>query len=277
VLWANPAGFEKALGDAIERTRSLGATHVIVDAGVVGAGGRLEAVWFPNRVLPVKADILTRLTWQIRTRAGVQVVVALPVQAAHAVTGGEEGVLQLFEDLGISTLADALLLDQAPALASIPASASSSGLPWAIRQVRNSLNPSQLPAPDFLAFRAFMAFESIRPGRRLFLMAQLVGQAPSAVADLTLVEAPSSTKPFRQLVDDLGTAGWLAPPFRYLSGVVIHGEKPPSADALSSNVRLFQRRGGVAFGWEPDDPVTDEPKAAAVAPSVSAARFPIRF
>jgi hypothetical protein len=128
-----------------------------------------------------------------------------------------------------------------------------------------------------LALRAFFAFERVAPGRRLLLLANSIGGSPSAVADATLIEAPPSQKPFREIVDRLQAASWLTAPNRYHSGVWIKSEKPPSAAALSANVRLFQRRGGVAFGWESDDPAADEPKAALAAPHVSAGGFPVRF
>jgi poly-beta-1,6-N-acetyl-D-glucosamine N-deacetylase len=278
VLWAaGPERFEKSLGSAIERVRALGATAVVVDAAIRGTSGRLEGVWFPNRMLPMKADLLSRIVWQMRTRARVSVAVSLPVSAARATVGDDDGVMRLFEDLGYSALADALLLDPAPALAAVPAEDFSNRSPWEVRRKRSSLDISAIPAADALALRAFFAFERVRQESRLFLLAQSIGASPSGVADLTLVEGPLAAKPFSQLVDRLAAAGWLAPTHRYSSGIWIQGEKPPSAAALSTDVRLFERRGGIAFGWEQDDPVADEPKADRAAPAVSSAQFPLRF
>jgi peptidoglycan/xylan/chitin deacetylase (PgdA/CDA1 family) len=272
-----PAAFEKALGAAIERVRTLGATTVIVDAAIRGQSGRLEAVWFPNSVLPIKADVLSRIVWQMRTRARVQVAVSLPVSTARAAAGNDAAVMRLFEELGYSVLADGLLVDQAPALAAIPDGPPESTMPWDIRRKRNALDLSSLPAGDTLALRAFFAFERVEPGRRLWLLSQSIGGSPSGVADATLIEAPAAEKTFRQTVDRIQAAGWLTEPNRYRSGVWIKADKPPSAAVLSADVRLFQRRGGVAFGWEPDDSAADEPKAALAAPHVSAGDFPVRF
>jgi len=271
----DPNTFEKALGGAIERLRVLGATSVVVDAAIVGPSGRLET-WFPNRVLPVKADVLSRIVWQLRTRASVEVAVSLPVAAARANVGDDASVLRLFEDLGNSALADAVLIDNAPTLTTIPVERSAvTGSRWEVRRRRRALDLARLPAGDALALHAFLSFESVRPACRLFLVGQSPGETPSAVADLTLIQTPPAAKPFGQLVERLKVAGWFAPDLRYRSGVWIRAEKPPSAAELSRDVRLFQRRGGVAFGWEPDDPIADEPKAAQAAPSVSAARFPL--
>jgi hypothetical protein len=272
----DPIAFEKALGASIERLRVLGATSVVVDATVASPSGRLET-WFPNRVVPTKADVLSRIVWQLRTRASVEVAVSLPVAAARASVNDDASVLRLFEDLGYSAMADALLVDNAPALAAIPVERSSvNGSRWEVRRRRNAVDPARLPAADALALRAFLSFERVRPTCRLFLVAQAPGETPSTAADLTLVQTSPAAKPFGQLVERLKVAGWFAPDLRYRSGVWIRAESPPSAAELSRDVRLFQRRGGVAFGWEPDNPIADEPKAAQAAPSVSVARFPLR-
>ena len=134
---------------------------------------------------------------------------------------------------------------------------------------------SHLSPTDALALQAFFAFERVRPEDRLYVLSPTVGNAPSGLADLTLVEAPLDLKPFREVVDNLVDKKWLGPDRRYSCGILIRDQNPPSAAALSAAVRLFQRRGGVAFGWEQDNPIADEPKAALAAPSVSAARFPV--
>jgi peptidoglycan/xylan/chitin deacetylase (PgdA/CDA1 family) len=269
------AAFETNLGATIERLRTLGATTVVVDAAWGGSQGRLEGAWFPNRVLPMKSDVLSRIVWQLRTRAGVNIAVSLPVSDARAALGNDDAVVRLFEDLGYSAIADALLLDHVQALAAFRTDDSSHAARWDVRRRRNSLDKSRLPASDDLALRAFVAFEHVRPGTRLFLLTPTVGDSPSAIADLTLVETPLAVKPFGEIVNRLVAGGWMQPNRRYSSGVWVLGEKPPSASALSTDARLFQRRGGVAFGWDRDDPLADEPKAALAAPAVSAATFPI--
>jgi biofilm PGA synthesis lipoprotein PgaB len=110
----NPAAFEKALGEAIERVRVLGSTMVVVDAATCGPQNRLETAWFPNRVVPMKADVLSRIVWQMRTRGHVEVAVLLPFSAARATAGDNESLVGLFADLGANVLADALFIDGAP-------------------------------------------------------------------------------------------------------------------------------------------------------------------
>jgi len=271
----DPSDFDRVLGTVIERLRTLGATTVVVDAAEEGPRGRLAAAWFPNRAIPVRLDVLSRVVWQLRTRAGVRVVLSLPVSAARNTVADDSAVLRLFEDLGDSASADGLLLDDTPALAAIALDRSAGASRWEVRRRRSALDVSRLPPADGLALRAFRAFERARPAARLVLLTPTIAEGPSAVADLTLVEAPLSAKPFASVVNRLSAAGWLQPGHRYSAGVWIRGEKPPLATALAADVRVFQRRGGVAFGWEQDDPLADEPKAALAAPAVSAAVFPL--
>ncbi|MEC9482486.1 MAG: poly-beta-1,6-N-acetyl-D-glucosamine N-deacetylase PgaB, partial [Halomonas sp.] len=43
--------------------------------------GVAEALYFPNRHLPMKADLFNRVAWQLKKRAGVQVYAWMPVMA----------------------------------------------------------------------------------------------------------------------------------------------------------------------------------------------------
>ena len=65
--------FEASLGRAIERLRELGATAVAIDPFARDAAGVAVAAWFPTTLLPVRADVLSRIAWQMHTRAGVDV------------------------------------------------------------------------------------------------------------------------------------------------------------------------------------------------------------
>ncbi|MCR3977907.1 poly-beta-1,6-N-acetyl-D-glucosamine N-deacetylase PgaB, partial [Aeromonas veronii] len=97
--------------------------------------GVAEALYFPNRHMPVKADLFNRVSWQLKTRAGVKVFAWMPVMAYdmgpyHAyVTDSRTGapvkgqylrlspwdpasrqlLLDIYEDLGFYTKFDGLL------------------------------------------------------------------------------------------------------------------------------------------------------------------------
>jgi hypothetical protein len=103
---ATPAAQEQRLGVVIDRVAALKPGAVVLTAtSAPDAAGRRGA-YFPNGVLPVRADLFGRAAWQIRTRAGVQVFADLPLEAA----GVGEPALSLYDSLAKSVPFDGLVL-----------------------------------------------------------------------------------------------------------------------------------------------------------------------
>jgi hypothetical protein len=270
------AGTNERLGHAIERLRTLGATAVVFDAAVIGADGRIEATWFPNRELPMRADILSRLSWQCQSRAGTIVALRLPSSAALATLGSAAKVRALFDDLGAQVSAGEMFIDDAPALALVPGG--HSGAPWETRAARDSMRRENLPASAALALSTFKAVEYYRPWLRLALVGpDAPTTGPSGLADVTLVPVAANARAVDRLTSRLRGLGWLAPNFARRGGLWFVGTQPPLERDLNGATRLFQRRGGTAIGWAMDDPIGDRPNAKAVEPTVSGATFPVKF
>lgn len=77
---ADPAQQAKNLDALIERVYQIKPSHVFLQAFADPDGnGAADALYFPNRHLPVRADIYARVAWQLRTRTGVTVFAWLPV------------------------------------------------------------------------------------------------------------------------------------------------------------------------------------------------------
>jgi len=78
----NPAQQEKNLGRLIERIKQLEINTVYLQAFADPDGdGSAAALYFPNRHLPMRADLFDRAAQQLHTRAGVKVYAWLPVLA----------------------------------------------------------------------------------------------------------------------------------------------------------------------------------------------------
>src|ERR1700761_5060594 len=78
----DPQQQEKNLSALIERIKRLRPTQVWLQAYADPDGdGVADAVYFPNRHLPMRADLFSRVSWQLRTRAGVRVYAWMPVLA----------------------------------------------------------------------------------------------------------------------------------------------------------------------------------------------------
>lgn len=71
---------EDNLGRLLERVKAMGASTVYLQAFADPEGvGVARALYFPNRHLPMRADLFNRVAWQLHTRAGVQVYAWMPV------------------------------------------------------------------------------------------------------------------------------------------------------------------------------------------------------
>ncbi len=76
----DPAQTERNLDTLVQRVRDIGPSHVFLQAFADPDGnGAADAVYFPNRYLPMRADLFNRVAWQLRTRAGVRVLAWMPV------------------------------------------------------------------------------------------------------------------------------------------------------------------------------------------------------
>jgi biofilm PGA synthesis lipoprotein PgaB len=68
------------LNKLIQRMADMGANTVFLQAFADPKGdGLVHSLYFPNRHLPVRADIFDRVAWQLRTRAHVKVYAWMPV------------------------------------------------------------------------------------------------------------------------------------------------------------------------------------------------------
>ncbi|MBV5348279.1 poly-beta-1,6-N-acetyl-D-glucosamine N-deacetylase PgaB, partial [bacterium] len=74
---------EKNLGDLLERIKNLGVNTVYLQAFAdPDANGAADYVYFPNRNIPMRADLFNRVAWQISTRTQVKRIYAwMPMMA----------------------------------------------------------------------------------------------------------------------------------------------------------------------------------------------------
>jgi len=273
-LWRpDPAETERLLGAAIERVRILGATAIVIDAVEPGPDGSPVA-WFPTKALPVRADIYLRFAWQFQTRAGVRVWARLPADALELGDAELEGICR---DFGIFTSVDGLLVEQVSAL--VGPGDVGSGARWEVASARRAIDAAQLPRRERRVLTCFRAVQRELPGLQLALLSTDTPdpRGPGAAADITFVRTAPDPGEAGRAIDAMLRAGWLSPRLARRVGLWLESDRPPGDRDLMAITRRFQREGGVAVGWSSDDPVTDRPAAAEVAPAVSANLFPPKF
>ncbi|WP_410482491.1 poly-beta-1,6-N-acetyl-D-glucosamine N-deacetylase PgaB [Ralstonia flatus] len=76
----DPKQQEANLGKLIDRIKDLAPRVVYLQAFADPKGnGAVDAVYFPNRHMPMRADLFSRVSWQLKTRAKVEVYAWLPM------------------------------------------------------------------------------------------------------------------------------------------------------------------------------------------------------
>ena len=77
------------LSQLLDRIKALQINTVFLQAYADPDGdGVADQLYFPNRHLPVRADLFNRVAWQLKTRAGVDVFAWLPI-LSYTLEGGE--------------------------------------------------------------------------------------------------------------------------------------------------------------------------------------------
>ncbi|MFA5487865.1 MAG: poly-beta-1,6-N-acetyl-D-glucosamine N-deacetylase PgaB [Candidimonas sp.] len=78
----DPAQMDRNLGALVQRIADLKISTVFLQAYADPQGdGLARSVYFPNRVLPMRADLFNRAAWQLMNRAFVKVYAWMPVLA----------------------------------------------------------------------------------------------------------------------------------------------------------------------------------------------------
>jgi peptidoglycan/xylan/chitin deacetylase (PgdA/CDA1 family) len=257
---------DEALGRIIEGLRALGTNTVVIDANVAlpSPGAPLTAVYFPNRLVPLRLDLLSRATWQIRTRAGSDVFLRLPIDSAVA-TVGEAGVPTLFTDMMRHAASDGVAID-APAQ---PGARIAVDLPGDIRARRARLDPASLDARTRLALTAYRAASTIDPRQRLMLVMN-EPSGPPDWADIGLMPPTQDAAGTGALARRLRTDGWLQPEVTGRVAFTLPSDPSRQVEAL----RATQRHGASAFALCPQTPAL--PPAPALSAAFSASTYPYK-
>jgi biofilm PGA synthesis lipoprotein PgaB len=68
----DPIAQDQRIGELVERIFQMQVNMVFVNATAdLNGDGQVDALYFPNRHLPMRADLLNRVAWQLRTRGTV--------------------------------------------------------------------------------------------------------------------------------------------------------------------------------------------------------------
>ena len=259
------AAQDEALGQLIEDLRKLGANIVMIYAyaALPSPTAPLGDVFFPTSLRPLRADLLSRVSWQLRTRAGVEVYTHLPIDPSVAAVGADH-VAALYADMAKYTVTDGISFD----LETMPGRpVAVLSLPGEIRARRAALDLSAFTGHDRLLLEAFRATAEIDPRQRL--MVTLDGpERPPEWADIGLLPQASNVAEMADLAKQLRDEGWFRPDTAGRVAFSLPAEPRLQVEAM----RQAQRQGASAFALCPDQPPL--PSAPSLSAAFSAATSP---
>ena len=309
----DPAQQERNLSALLDRIKRMHPSDVWLQAYADPKGdGVAESVYFPNRHLPMRADLFSRVAWQLRTRAGVRVYAWMPVLAfrfpdagnnlpslgGEPKPGGDHFRLALWDPRVRQWIGDvyedlAMHADEAGLLFSDDAYIRDTDNlgPWA------GMTPAQKTSAliDFthtLADRVRRWRPQVMTVRNIYTRpifdpaaeAWFAQSLPAFLAgyDMTAVMA------MPQLDKQRDTAGWYRQLVQRVA-VIPHGldhtlfelatrdwrsDQAVTEKQLSDRIELLQVAGVRHIGYYPDDFIKNQPRLEAIRPSISTADYP---
>ena len=190
-------------------------------------------------------------------------------RASHAAVlhrvGDRQRTLALYRDLAVHVPFEGLLLEDVPSLGL--AVANGADAPWQVARTRESQRFTDWPANDATALQAFFVAQRMRPGLQAYWLAPEGSpmDRPSALAEVTLVP-----RMLHSHTDEMD----LPPTLSRRVGIFLPTPDATATRALARQARAFQIDGGTVIAWGPDNALAAPEDARAIAPVVSARRFP---
>jgi biofilm PGA synthesis lipoprotein PgaB len=309
---ADPAQQARNLDALVERVKRVGPTHVYLQAFADPDGNNTaDALYFPNRHLPMRADLFNRVAWQLKTRAGVEVYAWLPVLGYELPDPGQRAALgirsperdgmyrldftdprarqivkDIYEDLASNSYFEGLLFhDDAyvrdTELEQLPPEGQDGGRTQALIDFTLELRDSaQRWRPKLGTVRNLYAQPVLEPRSAAWFAQRLdlFNQAYDRTALMAMPWMEGSPQPERWL-DRLVEAVRVHDPdlshtLFELQTVDWRNRTPIPGERLRAQVRRLQAQGVRHFAWYPDDFIAGHPSIKDARAAMSASDFP---
>ena len=306
----DPGQQARNLDALIERVKRIGPSHIFLQAFADPDGnGSADALYFPNRHLPMRADLYSRAAWQLRTRAEVQVYAWLPVLGFELADAQAHSTLairstspeihrldftrpevrrivgEIYEDLGAAGYFEGLLFhddaflrdDELPSLA--PGAAA--GRTEALIAFTLSLKAAaQQWRPKLKTVRNLYARTVLEPASEAWFAQRLdrFNRAYDFTAIMAMPWMERSAHPERWMRELTAAVAKVDPQFERslfeLQTVDWRDGKRIPGKVLLEQVRTLQAAGVRHLGWYPDDFIADHPHWEDARAALSARDFP---
>ena len=294
----------------IERVKRIGPSHVFLQAFADPDGnGSADALYFPNRHLPMRADLYSRVAWQLKTRAEVQVYAWLPVlgfelpdaqrRAALAIRSTSPELYRLdftqpdaariigeiYEDLGAAGYFEGLLFhddaflrdDELPMLAPGAAAERTEALIGFTLSLKAA---AQQWRPKLKSVRNLYARTVLEPASEAWFAQRLdrFNHAYDYTAIMAMPWMERSPHPERWMRELIAAVAKVDPSFQRslftLQTVDWRDTKRIPGNVLLEQVRTLQAAGVRHLAWYTDDFIADHPHWEDARAALSAREFP---
>jgi biofilm PGA synthesis lipoprotein PgaB len=311
----DPDQQERNLSALLERIKTLNVTQVWLQAFADPSGSNVAAqVYFPNSHLPMRADLFSRVAWQLRTRCGVSVYAWLPVLAWQLPDTAIQARLQIAPKAGVKAESPARLNPFLPQSRSVigdlyedlARNAPIAGVLFnddAVLRDTDDLG-ALAPKPGPARTRALIEFTNelkvrvqrwrpeIATARNLFAEPILHPQSESwyaqslpafltAYNEVALMAMPAmenNSKPnpwLGKLATQVGSVpGGFNRTVFELQTVDWRTKKPIATRELVRQMQLLQSKGVLHLAYYPDDAEKSNPDIPKLIPTFSASNFP---
>jgi peptidoglycan/xylan/chitin deacetylase (PgdA/CDA1 family) len=276
----DPAQQEAHLSGLLDRIARLGVNTVYLGALTRStADGGSAMAYFPNRHLPLRADLFNRVAWQLRTRTGVAVYAGVPLgfRIGPDRPASTDAVRETYADLSLDASFQGLSLSAAPApaasvpAASVPDGADAAALIGLVRADHDDLKTAwqleidrPLPMPGALPavyaeslFDHVVWFVAARDGhdrdlaRWIEAAVRRADDAGKAHADDDAPSTPPSAEAARTVL-----------------------MLPSSDPSLAKDLEFLRLAGAENLGFFPEDAVHERPAVDALRAVLSLKAFP---
>ncbi|MFN0299606.1 MAG: poly-beta-1,6-N-acetyl-D-glucosamine N-deacetylase PgaB [Burkholderiales bacterium] len=281
VLDANVQAQEEKLSRLLDRIDSLKPNVVYLQAFADTNGdGLADALYFPNRSLPMRADLYSRVARQIQTRIEIDVYAWMPVNA-FAIGDDDnraQRITEIYQDLGRHGPLDGVLFQDPIAFNRPPANSREriEELAATVARFSAPLKFAVAPGPDTIdewMGRAVHAAQATTSGHWLDhvtireTMAGNVASGKSGVRERISKLRETNPEAATRVVIELE-----AVPAKPASDKSID----EASSRIATRMRELELAGILSFGYAPDRPASDFPRLQIVKPAMSLRAFPLR-
>lgn len=304
------AQMERNLGVLLDRIKRIGPNAVFLQAFADPDGnGSADALYFPNRYMPMRADLFNRVSWQLKTRTGVAVYAWLPVlgyefpdenpetNAIPGVTGKEvyrvdftspemrTRITGIYQDLTANASIDGLLFhDDAylrdTELTDILPDGNGNRTRQLIDFTLELQKSAQRWQPKLKTVRNLFARPVLHPESQAWFAQRLdlFNQAYDYTALMAMPWMENSDTPVRWMDRLVDAAREHDPEFKQtmfeLQTVDWRDQSRIPDEVLKTQVRRLIAQGVHHIGWYPDDFIGNHPDVDAAREVISARSFP---